>query len=937
MARRTFLKLLGAGAGLAGLTGCTGDLPGTIVPYVDRPPELTPGIPLHYATSLVLDGYATGVLVRANEGRPTKIEGNPDHPASLGAAGVHEQAAILELYDPHRARTVRAGNEPRSFAGFRRSWQAPERLHLLLEPTSSPLVASLLARIRARHADAQIHFHAPLATRAAFEASRALLGRPLAPRLELDRATTILALDSDFLAAGPFHLAHARAFAARRSPAAAMHRLYVVEPAPTPTGMAADHRLAPRPSELPRLLAGILAEVVRALGTEVPEAVRGLLSKTRPEPFAKACAKDLAANRGASAVLVGERQPRAVHALAVLLNDALDARVSYAEPALLEAGEPSHGLDALARALDRGEVSDLVILGGNPVYSAPADMAFGALVGRAKRSAHLGLHENETGEACTWFLPAAHPLESWGDARAYDGTVSHIQPLLEPLYSGKTVAEVLGCFTGEGERTAREHLLAFTGTLTGDRDGYLERSLAAGLVAGSALPAARVRARWDAAAPAIAPALEGDGVGGLELAFARDAAVHDGRFANNAWLLELPDPVTKLTWDKAALVSPETARALGVSTEDVVTIGLADRALEAPVFVLPGHADGVVTLPLGYGRDGSEALARGVGFSAYRLTTRAAPFFAAHARVERIEDATSAIPGTAPALAARRHPLASTQLHGVIQGETILEQATLAEYEKNPTFAKEPTRLALYEPTPATGNQWGMTIDLGKCTGCNACVVGCQAENNTPVVGKDDVIRGREMHWLRIDRYFQESAPGFALQPMLCQHCEEAPCEYVCPVNATTHSPDGLNEMTYNRCVGTRFCSNNCAWKVRRFNWFNYQGEKTPVERLAMNPDVTVRERGVMEKCTFCVQRIRGAEIQAALEGRAIRDGELLTACQQACPSRAIVFGNLADPGSRVVHERKDPRLYACLGELGTRPRVNYLARITNPNPELAP
>jgi molybdopterin-containing oxidoreductase family iron-sulfur binding subunit len=935
IARRTFLKLMGAGAALSGLAGCTGGVADRIVPYANRPPEVTPGIAAHYATSMLLDGYATGLVVESHEGRPTKIEGNPDHPASLGAAGVHEQAWVLGLYDPCRAQTLRRGPDPQSWSTFLRAFgpgsEVKPGLHFLLEPTCSPLLASLIARIRAARPDVGFHFHAPLASNQGFEATLALFGRALSPQLDLSSATTILALDSDFLASGPFHLRHARHFGAGRRPSTgAMSRLYVVEPSPTPTGTAADHRLVRRASEVQRLAGAILAAVVLDEGRKdgIPEVALLALEKLRAvagdAAFVRACARDLVRHAATSLVVAGERQPAAVHALAALLNSVLGVRaVSWSEPAILDAGAPSHGLAGLVAAIDAKAVDTLVIVGGNPVYTAPADLDLGARVAAIRRTVRLGLYEDETARACQWFVPEAHGLESWGDGRAYDGTVSLVQPLVTSFYGGKTASELLGAFLPGGEKTALEHLRAFWNAKYGDDELAWRRALERGFVPG-ALPTVDVKPSWDAAKPLLAKTSRE--ASGLEVVFAADPAVHDGRFTNNPWLLELPDPLTKLTWDKAALVSPKTAAALGVATEDLLELRRGERSLRVPVFVLPGHADDAVTLPLGYGREGAESIASGVGVNAYSIRTSDAPVFAGGF------SGTKA-PGSA------RSRLATTQAHWSLEGRPIARQATLDEYKKKPTFAKDDgPRPALYEPPRSTGNQWAMTIDLNLCTGCNACVVACQSENNTPVVGKQGVLDGREMHWMRIDRYFKgtPAEPEIALQPMLCQHCEKAPCEYVCPVNATTHSPDGINEQTYNRCVGTRFCSNNCPYKVRRFNWFNYQADTPPIRRLAMNPDVTVRERGVMEKCTFCVQRIRGAEIRAQVEGRPLRDGEIKTACQGACPAQAIVFGSIADPASAVSKSWLDPRRYEVLEDYGTRPRVQYLARVTNPNPELA-
>jgi molybdopterin-containing oxidoreductase family iron-sulfur binding subunit len=957
LTRRRFLELAGAAAALAGATGCVRSAE-KIVPWVKRPPESTPGLPSFYATALVLDGWATGVLVECHEGRPTKIEGNPEHPASLGAAGPFEQAAILELYDPSRARSVRRGDAVESWDAFRETFGPDgdeprlrgDRLRFLIEPTSSPLVADLLARLRAIYPGARVHVHAPLDSGGAQAATRELFGRARLVRPDLSRATRIAAFDADLLARGPFHLRHARDFADRRVPESEMARLYAIEPSLTVTGAAADHRLARRACEIQGLLGSLLARLVldqglrpRGLSAELDPLLERLRASKTDARFLDVLARDLARSSGRSALLVGDRQPETAHALGLLANlslGALGGPIAVTEPVLVGSNESGGGLVDLARSIDDGEVEALVVLDGNPFHSAPADLDLARELDRVPLTAYVGLFENETARRCRWFVPAAHSLESWGDARALDGTLSLIQPAVTPLYGGRTAAEVLAALLPGRERTAYELVRdLWRRSWALEERPFEERwraSLERGVVEGTAQRSVEVRLDPAGAKRVLERALVARAEPPLEVAFAPDAAVHDGRFANNPWLLELPDPITKLTWGKAALVSPATARSRDLESGDVVEIAVGERRIRAPVFVLPGHADASVTLPLGYGREGAERHARGVGFDAYHVRRAAAVGFDA-ARLAKM---------------GQRERLASTQEHGRIEGysrseargaegdprsqNSIVRGATLDEWRRDPAFARrgDAKRLTLYEPPAKAGPQWGMAIDLSRCVGCNACVVACQAENNVPVVGVDDVLRGREMHWLRIDRSFlgPKEAPRVAFQPMLCQHCEKAPCEYVCPVNATTHSPDGLNEQTYNRCVGTRFCENNCAWKVRRFNWFDYTRRASPTETLARNPDVTVRERGVMEKCTFCVQRIREAEIRA---GRPPRDGEVRTACQQACPARAIVFGDVA-ASSPTAALHRDGRAYEVLGELGTRPRVRYLARITNPNPELA-
>jgi Fe-S-cluster-containing dehydrogenase component len=814
----------------------------------------------------------------------------------------------------------------------------------------------LIGRIQRRLPGARFTFYSPARPEYALEGARIAFGEALAPQYDLSKAAVILSLDADFLASTPFAVRFARQFAARRrvsSPSDSMSRLYVVEAMLSPTGSRADHRICARPSEIGSVAAGVAAELMLGLGLAPPGGMPAALStalarlrKAGDVGFIQALARDLARNAGASVVKVGERQPPIVHAVAHLINRLVsgDQIAWTSAPPLLTGGPAGQDLASLAGELQRGSVDTLVILGGNPAYNAPADIDFSARIDALPSSIYLGLYENETARGSTWFVPAAHPLEAWGDARAYDGTISLIQPLIRPLFSGRTPSELLAVFTGEAYPDAHQLLHAsWQGRYQGaDFNRFWREALQTGLMAGTAAPLVPTRLRLDAIADGLAALADAPlpAETALEAAFLPDPSVYDGRFANNAWLLELPDPITKLTWDNAALISPGTAARLGVKTEDVLLLDLDGRKMEMPALIVPGHADGVVSLPLGYGREGAEEIARGVGFNVYRLRSSAAPFFAPGLSVEKV-------PGA-------RYPLALAQTHASTEGRSIALSTTLQAFRQNPDFTAEQRGpvSSLYPENPLTtgrgavfmdpskADQWAMTIDMSICSACNACVLACQAENNVPVVGKEDVRKGREMHWLRIDTYFEgdPASPGVIHQPMLCQHCEKAPCEYVCPVNATVHSPDGLNEMVYNRCVGTRFCSNNCPYKVRRFNWFDWY-EEEPANRglvkLQRNPDVTVRERGVMEKCTYCVQRIRQAEIQAQIERRPIREGEVVTACAQACPTGAIQFGSLRHEGSKMVQWRREPRSYEVLHELGTRPRTLYLADVRNPNPEL--
>ncbi len=942
VSRRAWMQLVGASMALAGMAGCARERGEKILPYTRSPRHATPGIPRQYATSLVLDGFATGVLVESHDGRPTKIEGNPDHPASLGGTTAFDQAAVLGLYDPDRAQALRVPTGAPSweafftrFAGERKDHGAG--LRFLLEPTGSPLVGDLVRRLRDRFPAARFTFFATAETGNAAEGGRLVLGAPVEPRKDFRHADVVLSFADDFLASGPFSVAYARQWAERRRPAApasSMSRLYVVETMLTPTGSMADHRLARRPGEIALVAARLAAEIAAA--TRAPAEVSSALQRFSGgagAPTLQAIARDLVKSAGSGVVTVGRAQPPVVHALGFLMNALLGNRTTAwtIDPTLVDAGPAGQDLAALAGELDGGAIDTLLILQGNPVYTAPRDLDLARRMAKVKDVVYLGDYEDETAALAGWFVPAAHALESWGDAAAHDGTLSLVQPLVKPLHGGRTAASVLALFAGT-DHPDPLHLLrrCWAQRLpAADFEARWDEALRVGLFAGSAAPRKDLELAPGPLLAALGRMPAEHPTAGIEASFALDPSVHDGRFANNPWLLEHPQPLTHLTWDNAAMMSPATAAQAGVEDGAVVDLDLGGPTVRAPVLVVPGHADGAVTLPLGWGRRGAESLARGLGFDAGALRTWAAPSFAAGLTLRK--------------RAGERHPLARTQEETSTEGRPIALAATLAEYRKDPLFTAGqrgdlPTLLG---PVNEEGDQWAMTIDTSICTGCSACVVACQAENNILVVGKEQVLNAREMHWIRIDTYQRDGAGGLRTvhEPMLCQHCERAPCEYVCPVNATVHSPDGLNEMVYNRCVGTRFCSNNCPYKVRRFNWFDWN-DREPANQglvtLQRNPEVTVRQRGVMEKCTYCVQRIREVEIHARIESRPIRPGEVVTACQSACPTEAIQFGSLRHADTRMVQCRNEARAFAVLHELGTRPRTLYLARIDNPNPEIA-
>jgi MoCo/4Fe-4S cofactor protein with predicted Tat translocation signal len=961
--RRAFLKIMGASLGVAGLASCRWPKE-LILPFADRPAGRTPGVPQQYATAMELGGAANGLLVTSFDGRPVKIEGNPLHPTGRGTATALEQAVLLELYDPDRSaqpirrergqQIAQSWDEFIAFAGPHLAALRAVRgkgLAVLSEESSSPSLDRLRRRFTEAFPEAAWSEWEPLSRDAEREGTRLLFGAPHRPHYRFDTADVIVCLDADPLFDHPAALKHARDFASRRrAEDGTMNRLYAIEPVVSLTGAMADHRLAVAARDVATVAANLVLELL-ALGVRFPaeagtlvaelEAVRG---QAPAQPLVAAAARDLVQSGGKGLVVVGPRQPAAVHQLAQLVNVALGSmgtNVTLTAEAGGNRPASSDSIAAIAAAAAAGRITTLLILGGNPAYDAPADLGFAAALGKVETSIHLSGYDDETSRLCRWHLPRAHVLETWGDVRAWDGTVSVQQPLIEALYGGRSAIEVLALLLGEstvgGYKIVRDTVNRLSSAP--DPETSWRRTLNDGVLAGSAWPVVRPRlqggARLAGTPPTVLP--EARPTGSVEVVFCADARVHDGRFANNAWLQELPDPLTKIAWDNAATVSPATARKLGVGHGDVVRVSRAGRAIEIAAYVMPGQADDTVVLPLGYGRTAAGRVGNGAGVDAYPLRTSDALHFARSVTVEKT---------------GRSHTLACTHDHFAIDkvgfeargkriGELVRE-GTLAEYLANPAFARErfeePVSLPLFNPQKYTGeHQWGMSIDLSACIGCNACVVACQAENNTPVVGKEQVVRGREMHWIRVDRYFEgrPDAPGIAFQPLACQHCENAPCEEVCPVAATLHSDEGLNEQVYNRCVGTRYCSNNCPYKVRRFNFFNYFKSVPEIEKMVFNPDVTVRGRGVMEKCTFCIQRIEAVKISAGNERRPIRDGEIVPACAQTCPTQAIVFGDLKDPQSRVSRLHVHTRSYGILGALDTKPRNLYLARLRNPSPKI--
>lgn len=943
--RRTVLKLMAASFGLAGLTACRRPVEHILPNAMGTEAEnYAPGEPFFYSTVMSQSGHVTGLMVETHDGRPTKIEGNPDHPHSLGAATAFQQASVLGVYDPDRsAKVLNGGKEakwPDLVAAIAKlALGDGAGLRFLSGFVSSPTLASLRADALKKYPKAKWVEYEALSRDNELAGAQLAFGQPLYAHPKWDKAKIVVALDHDFLgldAPSPFFT---RAFTKRRRVESEedlekMNRLYAVESQFSLTGANADHRLRMKGSDVRQFA----ADLANAVGAVSGLNVVGNGGADKRAKFLAAVVKDLKAAGAEALVVAGPRQPASVHALAAAINEKLGSTcVTYTKPVIDKSNSGVEALKALAGEMSGGQVSTLVILGGNPAYTAPADTQFSVALSKVALSLHLGQEVDETAAGATWHIPEAHMLESWGDEATSEGLAAIQQPMIEPMHGGKTAAEVAswitaGRFTKSHDLVKNYWLAQFTGN---KKEEMWRKALHDGVVAASKTTdpvKVTVDTRKLAAALTATTAAEAKpAASGIEVGFYPSSSTWDGRFANNGWLQETPDPISKLVWGNAAMVSPKTARDQKLTDGDVVTLSRGNVKVEAAVMVQPGHADDAVSVALGYGREKCGRAGKGVGFNANLIRTSDGFYFGQ---------------GFALAITGKRETLATTQERGAgdtQNGRPLVREGTAEEYKKNPKFVEEMSEVpeihSIYpEFSYAQGNQWGMAIDLTACTGCNACVVACVAENNTPVVGKDQVLRGREMHWIRMDRYYtgDENDPQVVEQPIPCMQCENAPCENVCPVQATTHSPEGLNDMAYNRCVGTRYCANNCPFKVRHFNFLNYHKNEPEVQGLVYNPDVSVRMRGVMEKCTYCVQRIEETKIKAKRDGRReIKDGEIKTACQQTCPAEAIVFGNINDPNSRVSKLKKQERNYAMLAELGIKPRTTYLAKLRNPNPEL--
>ena len=936
VSRRGFLKLMGASLAMAGMTACTKQPLEPIVPYVRQPEELIPGRPMFYATAFTLGGYASPVLVESHLYRPTKIEGNDQHPASLGGTDVFAQASILEMYDPDRSQTIAYLGDVRTWGAFLEAIRGPlsaqkavqgAGIRILTGTVSSPALADQLRSVLKLYPQAQWHVYEPVNRDNVLEGAKMAFGQPVETQYRLENADVIVSLDADFLYAGfPGNTRYVRDFAKRRNPdAGKMSRLYVAESTPSSTGAKADHRLP--------LIAASFDGLVRFLAEVVGVRGQGAGTSMDHESFAAHVVRELMAHQGSSVVIAGDHQSPAIHALAHAMNAKLGnvgKTVFYTDPVDANPVNQTDSIKDLVADMRAGKVDMLFIMGGNPAYDAPADLAFADALKNTNipMRVHLGLYQDETAELCQWHVNQAHYLESWGDARAYDGTVSIAQPLIAPLYGGKSVYELTAMLSGQAEATGHDVVQGYWRKQHpgADFDSFWRKSLHDGWIAGTTFTPKSVNLK-----PALFPPSPVSDEKSIEINFRRDPSIYDGRFSNNGWLQELPKPMSKMTWDNPVLVGPAMAARLGLKTEDLIKLELNGKKLTAPVWIQAGHPDNSVTVFLGYGRRRAGRAGTGAGFDMYQLRHSATPWFTTGVDITK---------------AGGTYKLASTQGYQTMDtpegARPQVRSASLEEYRREPDFAKEeetPTELTLYKPYPYEKEPyaWGMAIDLNACVGCNNCIVACQSENNIAVVGKEQVVLGRHMHWLRVDAYYQgdRDNPKAYFQPVPCMQCENAPCEVVCPVGATVHSSEGLNDMVYNRCVGTRYCSNNCPYKVRRFNFLLFQDWETPQFKMMRNPDVSVRSRGVMEKCTYCVQRITQRRIDSEREDRKIQDGELQTACQQSCPANSIIFGNINDPNARVSKLKANPRNYSLLADLNTRPRTTYLAEIRNPHPEL--
>jgi MoCo/4Fe-4S cofactor protein with predicted Tat translocation signal len=952
VSRRGFMKLMGASMALAGLAGCTKQPDEPIYPYVKQPEDLILGKPMYFSSAAPFLTGAVPVLVKSDQFRPIKVDGNPEHSYNHGSSDVFTQGSLLDLYDPDRSTRVINMGEVRQWTEFAEVLRHAATdskdgtgIYFLSATITSPTLARQWQEVQKAYPNAKLVQYDPAIAGTA-------LANGITPQFALADADVIVSLDADFLSGSSYPGFHklVREYAQRRKTPENLNRLYTIESTPTTTGMKAEHRLGLRASEIPSFAAA-LAQAVGVSGVQAPS----YNWTAEQQRFLAALAKDLKAHAGKSVVIPGLYQDPSVTALALAMNQAL----GNVGKTVMVSSQPLHPVPsdqmgdfkALVADMNAGKVTFLVILNANPIYNAPADFDFSSAFNRVKVVAHLGSHNDETGQVSHWHIPAAHALESWSDARAYDGTVSIVQPMIDPLYGGKQAHDVFQALLNEPLKSAYDAVReTWQPSIKGDFETGWRQALHAGWIENTAFD---TKASTDVAIKGAVPMPASKDA--IEIIFRPDPNVYDGRYSNVGWLQELPKPVTNLSWDNAAIVSGATLTKLGLEEDDIVELSVGGKKAKAPVIVAPGHPDNSVTVHMGYGREFAGRVGSGQGYSAYAIRPSWAPFYAT-GTIKKVDGkwgvaitkshfqdhrGKAAAAGSGSQVGNGNNSLEGNEALGE---RGIIRYATLDEYKANPGFANEgeghektDMGTSLFPNWTYKDNAWGMSIDMNSCTGCNACIVSCYAENNIAVVGKQQVRIGRNMQWLRIDTYFEGdlAAPRAHFQPMTCQHCENAPCEQVCPVGATVHTPEGLNTMVYNRCVGTRYCSNNCPYKVRRFNFLLFSDYETESLKLMRNPDVSVRSRGVMEKCSYCVQRIEAVKLEADKENRVIVDGEIQTACQQACPAQVITFGNINDKGSRVARQRSDERTYQVLADLNTRPRTTYVAAVINPNSEL--
>jgi molybdopterin-containing oxidoreductase family iron-sulfur binding subunit len=966
--RRNFLKLMGASIAFATASGCAIRKPvQKIRPYAQMPEHVTVGKSVYYATSFSYGEEVVGLLAESSEGRPTKLEGNPLHPESLGKTNHIQQASVLDLYDPDRLQSVLKSGKPVEasevsavFSGISSQLKKSNgsQVAVLMETSVSQTDHRLLSVLQSKFPGVSIYRYDGVNRDTITQGLYSVTGQYVSPRYNFETADVVVSFDADFLGASVSNVRHVNEYAKRRDPdESKMNRLYAFEQSFSVTGAKADHRFKLKTSEVEKVVWKVASRIISTVGGAVSADMKNKLAQAAKlnvsveDSVVSAIVKDVLSSKGKSILLAGPSQPESVHGLLFIVNQLLNNNgktIQY--PALPFASSDSvrkSSLDSikeLAAKVKKGAVKTVVALGGNPLYAAPSDLNLKEAF-KSVNLVHVSTHMNDTAKLANVVIPRSHYLEAWSDAVALDGTKSIVQPLIKRLYDSYTDAEVIARLLGSSKS---DYTLVRDTFRSNGLESKWKKWLHDGVVSigkSSSVPSLQDNGFSAALNDSIKKSKSSDS-DSLEVSFKPSYALYDGRFSNNGWLQELPDPITKLTWDNAAYVSPKTAKSLKLKTNDLVTVTVGKNKVESVVFVLPGHAENSLTLTLGYGHSSFGRIGEGKGFDVTPLRT--ATSFSYAQGVSLVKKKGS-------------YELASTQNHGSMEGRPHYREADLQYYKHNKDFAKDngeyhpPLKSLFHERPYDTGYQWGMAIDLTKCVGCNACLVACQSENNIPIVGKEEVLNGREMHWIRIDRYFEgdEDNPRVVDQPVTCLHCENAPCEQVCPVAATVHSEEGTNDMAYNRCIGTRYCSDNCPVKVRRFNFFDYHQRnpqsvkkdrfhifdymKEPAKTVQMqfNSDVTVRMRGVMEKCTYCIQRVNKVRKQTANENRLIQDGEVVVACEQACPADAIAFGNILDENSKVAKLKKKQRDYHILEQLHLKPRTSYLASVRNPNPSL--